>query len=110
MWLSKDVFWVGQHIGDLNGAYPQAAPARLKSPPDWNYKGLVIFNVFRREAVSRRGIVASLCLAEDLEPYPPRTGVLPLDQRIQYRLKLKGRAAYDFEHIRGGGLLLSRLR
>jgi hypothetical protein len=31
-----------------------------------------------------------------------------LRQRIEYRLKVKGRMADDFEHVGGGGLLLQR--
>ena len=32
-----------------------------------------------------------------------------LDQRLQHRLKIERRAADDFEHVGGGGLLLERL-
>ena len=32
------------------------------------------------------------------------------DQRIQHRLQVEGRAADDFEHVGGGGLLLSDWR
>ena len=32
-----------------------------------------------------------------------------LDQRIEHRLQIEGRAADDLEHVGGGGLLLQRL-
>ena len=31
-----------------------------------------------------------------------------LDQRIEHRLQIEGRAADDLEHVGGGGLLLQR--
>jgi hypothetical protein len=31
-----------------------------------------------------------------------------LGQRIEHRLQIEGRAAYDLEHVGGGGLLLQR--
>ena len=33
-----------------------------------------------------------------------------LDQRVEHRLQIEGRAADDLEHVGGGGLLLQRIR
>src|SRR5262249_23600435 len=66
LWLSQTVVRVAQNIGDLKGlALKQDSPSKTCSPSR-SYKRLVIFNVFRREAITRSNVVASLCRAHDL--------------------------------------------
>ena len=63
---------------------------------------------FRREAITCRDAVA---LASDDKMSDVCRLAQPrcrLDQRIEHRLQIEGRAADDLEHVGGGGLLLQR--
>src|SRR6516165_9515535 len=59
--------------------------------------------------VGRRGIVTVAFRTEDLSPIRLAQPRRRLDQRLENRLQIEGRAADDLEHVGGGRLLLQRL-
>src|SRR6516162_9370391 len=89
LWLRIAVFRVGQNIRDLNGpALKQDPPGKTPSPRR-KCKGFMMFNVFGREAVSRRDVVPRLRRAEDLSHIRLAKTRRRLDERVKHRLQIK---------------------
>src|SRR5262245_33986419 len=87
----------------------QQGPSSRRPTSPLDRHGLDIFDELRRVTVSLREEEHSILL-------PTYRGVVGLtkaagrfNERLQYRLEIEGRAADNFQHVGGGGLLLQRL-
>src|SRR3974390_1923723 len=109
LWLKIAVFRVGQNVRNLNGLALKQHPACYGTPPQRKRESLMKINVFWREAVTCRDIVACISRAENLRHVRLAKPGRSFDQGIQHGSEIKWRAADDFKHIGGSGLLLERL-
>src|SRR5262245_13553095 len=106
--FAQVVFGVIQNVGDLkNLTLQQDSPGNTPS----SRRKRKILNVFRKlgcVTVTRCGIKSSDSRAKNLSTIGLTQSGRRLHQRVEYRLQIEGRAAYNLEHVGGGGLLLQR--
>ena len=88
----------------------QQAPARptIDVRPGCDWMTPRICDVLRRKAVAGDEMVEPRPGKPDGHPVGLAKTRRRLDQRIEHRLQIEGRAADDLEHVGGGGLLLQR--
>ena len=102
------VIRVGQHIGYVNDlAFEQSASENSSALRfDRNIPDIVV--EFRREAVRLGPKEHTISLASYRSLVRIAKAGSRFDQRLKHRPEIERRAADDFEHVGGGGLLLQR--
>src|SRR6516165_12326201 len=104
--FSHRVFRIGLSVWNMDDLALECGPSCQRSPTDRN--GMlpeILFELGGATVVGREitGLAVSSEEQYVVSSAQPRGG---LNQCIQHRLKIKGRAADDLQHICGGGLLL----
>src|SRR6516225_48795 len=106
--LRESKFWIGPNIYDMNTAASEQGASADTSAFRFNRHGSDPIHEFSGEAAGFSPIEYAIYLPGDralVGIAKPNSG---FDQRLQHRFEVEGRAADDFEHVGGGGLLLKR--
>src|SRR5262249_22083742 len=107
--LDQLVFLFGKHIVNVNSSGLMCCLSCDRSSPHRDRVTLhVLIEVPRESVVGNNFIKLAFRTIDDCRLDLTKAG-RQSDQRVEHRLKIKGGAAYDFEHPRCCGLLLQCL-
>ena len=104
--LIQSVFWIGQHVVYLNSlAVQQDTAGHAPAPRRKRHRLHIVFKFSRMAKASGR-VKSRISWAKDLRQLRLAQARCQLDQRLEHRLEVEGRATDDLEHVGGRGLLM----
>ena len=107
--LQQGQFGIGVGVRDMDGFASKHHTADDRRPIRCDWMTPHMCDVLRRKAVAGDVMVEPVPGKPDGHPVGATKMPGQLDQRIEYRLQIEGRAADDLEHVGGGGLLLQAI-
>jgi len=100
---------IGEDVGDVNDFPVKHGSADDRVAIDPHPKRQQVLQILSPEPIGRDRIEVVIAYPVYHRPIGATESGGRLDQRVEHRLQIEGRAADDLQHVGGRGLLLQRL-